>query len=124
MGRLQPLRRHGQWTVEQHAFGMAVDVAGQQQALAIGLDLQYAGTLIAVVSVRPLPELKTYAVPLPLLATCTGFGVQLRGQPRRVTADYLIDSQTPADRQSAAGVIGVGMAEQHQIEFFHAQFAQ
>ncbi|MNN76934.1 hypothetical protein D3C81_1933520 [compost metagenome] len=77
--------------IEQHPLGTGVNIAGQQQALTIGLNLQHTGILIAVSRPRPMPQGKPHSVPLPLLATDTGQSAQFIRQVRRFAADHLRD---------------------------------
>lgn len=112
MRRLQPVGGHRQRRVEQRPFSVAIDIAGQQQTLTVGLHLQDAGFRVAANSIRPLPHFKHDPVPLPLLATDTRLGAQKRRQALGFAAYHAPDRHASGHCGRAPRVIGIGMAEQ------------
>ncbi|MNY65729.1 hypothetical protein D3C86_2030480 [compost metagenome] len=95
---------------------MGVNVARQQKTLATGLDLQDTGALIAVTGPGPLPQHKAHAIPLPALAADASPGPQHFRQALALSADNLCYRQPPVDRTRAPGVIGMSVADQHQVQ--------
>src|SRR5471032_2410272 len=91
MRRLQPIGPYRQGGREEGPFGSAVNIAGQQQAFAVGAYTQYTGFRIAASGARPLPQFKRHTVPLPLLATDTGLGIEHCRQALGFSSDYPLD---------------------------------
>ncbi|MNC67612.1 hypothetical protein D3C75_1181220 [compost metagenome] len=50
--------------------------------------------------------------------------MQLNRQACGIAAKHLLDGHAVGYRPGTTGVIGIGVADQHQIECFYAQFAQ
>ena len=120
----RPVTSFDRLAMRKRVFGCAVNITGQQQALTLGLHLQNAGLRVAADSVRPLPEFERDTVPGPAFATDARLGAEQRRQTLGFPAHHALDRQALGYRRRAAGMIGVGMAEHHQINVFHAQFAQ
>ncbi|CAH0650860.1 hypothetical protein PSNVIR_05168 [Pseudomonas sp. Nvir] len=119
--RLQPVNA---WRVGRRQPGTlrpCLHVAGQQQPLTLRLDQQHTGAVITAATIRPAPQRKTHAIPFPLLATGTGLQLNII---QRFPTDNPLDRQTPLYRPSTAGMIGVGMADQHHVQVTHPQLAQ
>jgi len=108
---LQPIGRHRQGRGQKRLLGGAIDIAGEQQALAIGLYVQYTGFRVAINCVWPLPQFKGHAVPRPLFTADTRLSVEKRRQPFGFTTDDPFDRQSTGDSRRTAGMIGIGMAQ-------------
>ncbi|MNN71014.1 hypothetical protein D3C81_1869110 [compost metagenome] len=69
----------------------------------------------------PKPELDP--VPRPLPAALTALGLQPGRQVGRFATDHPFHRQPIGNGPGATGVIGMGMADQHQVKLLHPQFA-
>jgi len=119
--RLQPIdsRRFG--IRQPSPLGAGLHIPRQQHPLALCLDHQHTGAVIAALPVRPAPERKAHAVPCPSLAT--GARLQLNvGQ--RFATNGPPDRQASVDGRSATGMVGMSMTDQHHIQLPHTQFMQ
>ncbi|MNL54781.1 hypothetical protein D3C87_1781420 [compost metagenome] len=53
----------------------------------------------------------------------TGLSLQFGRQGLRIATDHALDRQPTGNCPGTAGMIGVSVADQHHVEFFHPQFA-
>ncbi|MNE66187.1 hypothetical protein D3C80_1617220 [compost metagenome] len=106
--RLQPVDT---WLIggrQPGPFGSRFHIARQQQTLALRLDQQHTGAVVAALPISPAPQRKAYAIPLPLLATDTRLQLNVI---QHFTTHYPPDRQTTLNRRSTARMVGMGMAD-------------
>ena len=121
VGQQQPVRWGALFACQPCPLRGLVDVAGEQDPLTIGLDLQHAGQLIAVACHLPLPQTEAHIVPLPAATAFATFGAQIRRKARRLATDYPINPQQPLNRVRTARMIIIGMTQQQQVQPSHAK---
>ncbi|MCY1455629.1 hypothetical protein D9M71_727740 [compost metagenome] len=68
MGRPQPIDLARLPIPHPGPLATGIEITGEQQLLALRLDQQHTGILVAITGVMPLPEGKIDPVPLPTLA--------------------------------------------------------
>ncbi|MDT4883996.1 hypothetical protein D3C72_2392550 [compost metagenome] len=71
-----------------------------------------------------MPDAERHPIPGPGFPGRAWRGAERFRQAFRLTTEHPIDGQTPSYRQGAAGVIEMGVANQHQIQPDHPQAAQ
>ncbi|CAB5637688.1 Uncharacterised protein [Pseudomonas putida] len=121
MRRLQPVDPRCFRGRQPGPFGTGLHVSRQQQPLTLRLDQQHTGAVIAALPIGPAPHRKAHAIPHPLLATYARLQLQVIQQ---FAADHPFDRQATHDCASTTGVVGMGVADQHQVQAAHPQLAQ
>ncbi|MNT22573.1 hypothetical protein D3C72_1579610 [compost metagenome] len=97
-------------------FGTGFHISRQQQPLTLRLDQQHTGAVIAALPLSPAPQRKAHAIPRPLVATDTRLQLHVI---QHFAADHPFDRQTTHDCASTTGVVGMGVADQHQVQAAH-----